>query len=525
VKIAHFSIWAPNKCGLYHTAKELVLAERLAGIDAKFIAFGEKEIQTDGSFTSEKLEWAYNADILVRHSAIPTHLQCAGIPIVMALHGRPESSFRLELKGDLPVITTFSTKSLDQRYKAFTTFWPEYVDVWSSLIPKGKLFYAPVPLDLNEYNPDTPPFDFGEYKAGYNILISDMWREDVTPFNVLFAAAKYAREHKDVKIHIVGIAKEYHDTLSPFLTSLRSEGILGHIYGTTRSIKNYYTASDVLITPHVIATRSVREALASGLPVVAGSGNKYTPYQANPMDIDSFSEQIGICRGNGMDARKIAESKFRLKDTGIAMKEIFKKVLRKKGGGRKVFIDIGGHLGETVRRFYREVSDAGEYDIYTFEPDLETFKLLDANVGHIKNVNIVNAMMGTKDGMVDFFVGQANQNEGGTSLKGKQTGLVNYDKPTKVESMDLARWLRSNINKDDHVVLKMNIEGGEYDLMELLLDEDLTGLIDECFIQLHAHKFEHGEQRHRFHEIEARFWTEAKCEKYLKNKGFYPFNA
>ena len=44
MKVAHYSIFAPNRCGLYHTAKELVLAERLVGIDAGLIAYDKKEI-------------------------------------------------------------------------------------------------------------------------------------------------------------------------------------------------------------------------------------------------------------------------------------------------------------------------------------------------------------------------------------------------------------------------------------------------------------------------------------------------
>jgi FkbM family methyltransferase len=501
----------------------LILAERLVGIDARFIAYDKdyQGIKQDGSFKTEELKWAYEADILVRHRAIPDKLHNSGIPIVMAMHGRPESSFKLEQNKSNPIISAFSNKAKDERYKAFVTFWPEYVDLWSSIIPAKKLFYVPSMVDLDGYSPDNKPVELGDSP---NVLISDIWREDVTPFNVIFSAVKFVKKHGG-KIHLLGIGDDCIKPITPILNGLKE--CLGTTAGLVRDIKGYYTGADLLITPHVIATRSIREALASGLLVVAGAGCKYTPYQANPMDVDEFAHQIEYCWNNteAMQPRKIAEAEFNLEQSGKAMKEVFKKVLKKRHGKRKVFIDIGGHLGETVRRFYREKPDADEYEIYSFEPDLDTFKLLDANVGHIKNVTLVNAMMGTKDGMADFFVGKANQNEGGTSLKGKQTGRVDYQKPSKVESINLARWLRSNINTSDCVILKMNIEGGEYDLMELLLDEDLTGLIKKCFIQLHAHKFEHGKQRQRFQQIEARFFNEAKCKVFMKNKGFYPFNA
>lgn len=516
MKIAHFAQFAPNACGLYHTSKDLVLAERLVGIDARFIAFSDKYegIKQDGDFKTEDVKWAYGADILVRHSAIPTHLQCAGIPIVMAMHGRPESTFRLEQQHNQPLVTTFANKVKDCRHKAFITFWPEYIDVWSNIIPKEKLFYVPATVDLEEFQPNQKSHE------GCNILIADLWREDVTPFNMIFAAGKFAKKY-NAKVNIVGLGNDCVKAISLFLAGLKKEGVLGNVASQMRNMQKYYSESDIVVTPHIIATRIIREALACGVPVVAGSGCQYTPYTANPMDIPAFTKAIEECwEDKSQTPRNTAEASFNLEQAGQAAKKVFEKVLEKKKGKRKVFVDIGGHLGETVRRFYREIPDADEYEIYSFEPDLETFKLLDANIGHIKNVNLVNAMMGTKDGIVDFFVGRDNQNEGGTSLKGKCTGGVNYEKPSKVESINLARWLKSNVNSD-YVILKMNIEGGEYDLMEMMLDEGMS--VDKCFIQLHAHKFEHGWQRQRFQEIEGRFFNEAKCKKYLTNKGFYKF--
>lgn len=525
MKVAHFAVWGPNKCGLYHTAKELVLAERLAGIDARFIAYDEKGIQTDGSFKSEKLDWSYGADVLVRHSSIPQHLRNAGIPTVLVLHGRPESSVRIEQQKIMKVVSSIRGCVSDERYKAFIVLWPEFMDIWSNIVPTNKLFYIPAMVDLDEYKPDNEPFDLAEYNSSPNVLLADIWRDDVIPFNVLFAAEKFVKKHGG-KVHIAGLPKSFLNPVGPFLISMKDKGTVGHIFGQIKHIKGMYIACDIMVTPHVIATRSIRECLASNTPIVAGSGCRFTPHQANPKDIDSFAEAIERCwQDKSQKPREVAEKEFNLEQAGQSTRKVFEKILKKKSKKRKVMIDLGGHLGETVRRFYREKADAAEYEIYTFEPDLDTFKKLDAQFGHVRNINLINAMMGKRDGMADFFIGRMNENEGGTSIKGKQTGKVDYEKPIKVESVNLARWLRSNINKEDHVILKMNIEGGEYDLMEYMLDEDLTGMIDKCFIQLHAHKFGQGRQRQRFHQIEARFWNEANCKKFIKNKGFYSFSA
>jgi FkbM family methyltransferase len=531
MKVAHFSIFGPNQCGLYHTAKDLILAERSVGIDAQMVGLNDDNkpvgVEKDGDFETVKCNWALGADVLVRHTLIPTNFQLKGIPIVMALHGRPESSLRLEVKDEknTPILSIFDSKTKDMRHKAFVCFWEEYMDIWRYLLPERKLFFAQAPINLNDFTPDIAPYDFGVLNGEPNILIADIWREDVVPFNVLFAAAKFIKKHPKGRIHIVGVQSQFLKAMHPFFRKLRERDILGLLGGQQQGIKSLYAASDVVITPHVIATRVIRESLAMGKPVIAGAGCKYTPYTANPMDVDGFAREIERwwSKPVGCNPRRVAEKNFKMSETGTAMKKVFEYAVTKEPKRRKVFIDIGGHIGETIRQFCKQVADHDEYEIYSFEPDPRSYKILDSVLYGMKNLTTINACLGAGDGMVDFYCGGVNYGEGSTAIENKQTGGVDYDSPVKVECIDFGRWLKENIKPEDYVVVKMNIEGGEYDLMELLLDRNLTGLIDKAYIQLHAHKFPFGEQRERFNKIEARFWREAECTKYMSNKGSYSF--
>lgn len=533
MKVAHFSIFAPNRCGLYHTAKELVLSERLVGIDARMIGLDHEnhkpiEVSKDGDFETVEPSWGVHADILVRHSVIPMNYQLIGIPIVLAIHGRPESSYRLELvePEKSPILSIFNSKTKDQRHKAFVCFWKEYMDIWSYLVPKHKLFYAPAPISLKEYNPvDIEPFPLKSYSGSPNILIADMWRQDIVPFNILFGAAKFAKKFPKARVHIVGVPDECIKAMRPFFENLRYSNILGIVHGQTQKIKSVYKACDVVLTPHIIATRIIRESLSMNKPVIAGTGCKYTPYTANYLDIDDIASQIENWwrSDKKYQPRKEAEKLFSMKETGLAMKHVFDTILPRKSKRRKVFLDIGGHIGESIRKFYREVVDADEYEIYTFEPDPSSYQLLDKMFYEMKNLVIENACLGKEAGMVDFYRGKVNYGEGGTLVRNKVTGKIDYSKPIKVECINIAEWVRNNINEGDYFIVKMNIEGGEYDLMEILLDEDLTGHIDKCFISLHAHKFPVGQQRQRYHQIESRFFNEGKCIKYMSNKETYSF--
>lgn len=350
MRIAHCVTVAPNRCGLYGTARDLVMAERKAGIDAGFIdatmtdpntplingvLMPLKEPMKDKSLPVSSLEWADEADIYVRHSFIPVKWQNIGKPLIMAVHGRPESSFRLEQTGKLAAISTFHKRGNDPRYKQFWCFWPEYMDIWSTIIPPEKMVYIPAPVDLDYYHPEGPKRDLKDREGSPNIVIADIWREDIIPFNMIFAAHRFWRKYcRTAKIHIVALQGNNLKILAPVIKQMKDDGSLGYISFITSEVTEWYRAADIFITPQTIATRTVREPLACGVPVVAGSGNKYTPYSANPNDIEAFAKAINECWIDYQQdrqtvkqvARQTAEIAFNLKNTGKAVKEALKKL-------------------------------------------------------------------------------------------------------------------------------------------------------------------------------------------------------
>ena len=69
-------------------------------------------------------------------------------------------------------------------------------------------------------------------------------------------------------------------------------------------------------------------------------------------------------------------------------------------------------------------------------------------------------------------------------------------------AIDIADWLRRTVRPDDFVVVKMDIEGAEYDVVPHLLREKVADLIDELFLEIHTEtntccKPPHDAGRHR----------------------------
>jgi len=344
MRIAHFAQFTPNRSGMYGSVRDLILAERRQGIDAQFIDYlpAEKSQQEhsrvnlqDGEIVTVSPDWADTADILVRHSMIPGIISRLGIPMVMCLHGRPEYCMTMEYLGRAPIIEIVTKGAVNPRYVSFVSFWSEHIPLWKTMIPEREIDYVPASVDLELFNPKGDKYNFGDNGGSPNIVIADMWREDVTPFNVIFAALRFRNKYcPDARVHIFGFPPEQMPPMRELKRRLKNTEGIGLIEHITPNIGNVYRSADILITPHNIATRVIREALACGLPIVAGSGCRYSTFTADARDCNAYAHQINRCRTAlktdrklKIQCRELAEKEFNYENAGKAMLDVFNSIL------------------------------------------------------------------------------------------------------------------------------------------------------------------------------------------------------
>jgi len=346
MKILHWVGLTPNACGLYEQAKDQIAAERSVGIDSQAIDFrivDNKEIfgeiKTDEWLTSVGLDWTKEADINVIHSGINEKYKSKK-PNILMMHGRPEYAFMLAyLKNKTSMYQEYMSYRWDERYRKFITMWPEHKFMWDMVFPKHKMECIPLLLDTNTYNLTGKIFDLNtpsSKRAEFNILVADMWREDVTPYNVIVAAAKFVKEEcPEARIHIVGMGQFNNPALQGFLGILKDNDVLGACAGVCADVDQFYRACDIMVSPQVICTRSVREATACGLIVVGGAGATWTDYKANPLDTDGYAKEIK----RAYDAWKEKKDTIKLeqyekakklwspKVAGLALKKVYEEIL------------------------------------------------------------------------------------------------------------------------------------------------------------------------------------------------------
>ena len=348
MKIAHFAVYSPNLSGMYATVKDLIRAERLQGIEAEFIDYNidnsgkpfSKVGYHDEDIVTISPDWACEeADIIVRHSLITEPISRIGTPIIMAMHGRPEYSYMLEHYGKSPVMQIMCNHETDTKYSAYLSFWEEHELFWSLMMPKRKVHYVPSVVDLKRFNPDGAKYTTSKWNGRPNILVCDMWREDVTPFNAAMGVVKFKQKYcHDAKLQLFGLPPAGKGFVSSFAERLLAADLVGETNALVPHLDTVYRGADILVTPHSIATRVIREALASGLPIVAGTGCKYTKYTADARDPEALALQIQRCWMDLIDnpekvkseARNMAERCFSYDLVGKAMVSLGNEILEKK---------------------------------------------------------------------------------------------------------------------------------------------------------------------------------------------------
>lgn len=169
---------------------------------------------------------------------------------------------------------------------------------------------------------------------------------------------------------------------------------------------------------------------------------------------------------------------------------------------KRIFIDGGANVGNSIEFFLNSYPNADEYVIYSFECNPNLFKELDS---FSDKANIYHKALGTRNEKLDFFVGgDLSSSLRGDKFTGKRKvnklihkvksvllGNKGWDRIIKVDVIDLADFVKNNFSKDDFIVLKLDIEGGEYDLIPHLIKAGLfDGYIDRLYGEWHYNKLD-----------------------------------
>ena len=164
---------------------------------------------------------------------------------------------------------------------------------------------------------------------------------------------------------------------------------------------------------------------------------------------------------------------------------------------RNIFLDCGGNNGSSVRKFLRDFDPARRFHIFSFEPN-EIYR--PAFAGFAKH-KLVQAAVSDRDGTAEFYLDRED-GDGSTLFRDKITranggfGTLDIANPDLVQTIDLSRWINDELRRYDYIVLKLDVEGAEYDILEKMARDDSLRRIKHLFVEWHWHKIGVPQSRH-----------------------------
>ena len=164
---------------------------------------------------------------------------------------------------------------------------------------------------------------------------------------------------------------------------------------------------------------------------------------------------------------------------------------------RHLFVDCGGQDGCSIRRFVREFDPAGRFEFVTFEPNDRYAHCYSDFSRH----RLIQAAVFDRDGTEQFFLDR-DDGDGSTFFSNKLTapnggfGSLDLANPITVRTIDLSSWLRKNTGSFDYVILKLDVEGAEYDILEKMMRDRTIRRIKHLFVEWHWDKIGVPGERH-----------------------------
>ncbi len=171
---------------------------------------------------------------------------------------------------------------------------------------------------------------------------------------------------------------------------------------------------------------------------------------------------------------------------------------------RKVFVDCGVREGDAIAAFLGDTevgggeyynrllprNDAHEFSFIGFEsPD---FKFKEDTRKRFERLpfELKEQLVWTFDGVVEFD----------TDGESYDCRLLEVSRTEDVEPwrhpnplsqvkmlpcIDLAAFIRNNFEQEDYIILKLDIEGAEYDVLEQLIQTNTIGWLNELYAEYH----------------------------------------
>ncbi|KAL3830233.1 hypothetical protein ACJIZ3_019035 [Penstemon smallii] len=164
---------------------------------------------------------------------------------------------------------------------------------------------------------------------------------------------------------------------------------------------------------------------------------------------------------------------------------------------RYVYVDVGARsYGSSIVSWFKKQypKQNKTFDIYAVEAD----KTFYDGYKYKKGVTLLPYAAWVRNESLFFEI---NQDPGHKMVeKGRgmgriqpvqtSTGSTSSGNVDEIRGFDFADWLKNTVSENDYVVMKMDVEGTEFDLIPRLFETGAICLIDELFLECHYNRWQ-----------------------------------
>lgn len=173
-----------------------------------------------------------------------------------------------------------------------------------------------------------------------------------------------------------------------------------------------------------------------------------------------------------------------------------------KSSSTKVFIDCGAHCGESIVRAKQQFGI--DTQVMSFEAVPQLAEALQEIHKDDNSVEVINAAVFTDSEIHDIHLSPAFTDGSSifSTLNDNHKGSV-----IQVPAFDLTSWIAEAFTEQTYIILKLDIEGAEYDVLEKLISTGVINMVDELWGEWHhGHISDNleGEDKRLFFERAAR---------------------
>ena len=157
---------------------------------------------------------------------------------------------------------------------------------------------------------------------------------------------------------------------------------------------------------------------------------------------------------------------------------------------KKIFIDGGARIGESIEYFLDKRKDLLGCDVYFFECNSDHFKTLENIQSNNSNYNFIikKEAIWVSNTELPFYISVDYWGDLGCTLDKTKKEKLDLENPRIVDCIDISNFLDSFID-NEYIILKLDIEGSEYEVINHLIDTGRINKIKELCVEFHDHFF------------------------------------